>query len=449
MIATGNTARRLARVLWPDPDWARGRGRDRMFWRLALSACGVLAVVALAEAAAWLGRPAEPRAGDLALLAALAACYGVLAWVVPRVQPGTVRLLRHLLLLATLALIPLRGVARAGDQGLYATGLMVIALAAFLTSPWLVVAYTVATIVLIALLDRPAAIGALNLGTVAVTGAGTVAAAFIFAQAQGLARQRNAALQASAALLERRVAERTAALEHSNRTLRDFMAAVTHELRGPLSNIRAYAEEELAQAGAGGAAREALEVIVDEADVLAEHVAKLALAAQIDADALAPACSPLAPDELVAEAVAVLRGRFRLAGRPLQLAVPAGLPAVCADERFARIVLTNLLDNAHKYSPPYLPVEVSARLEQGGVAIAVRDHGPGVAPDDRERIFERFARGRAAGLPGGLGLGLAICRELARRQHGDVTLGEPGADGATFVFRLPLADGCTELVAVG
>jgi two-component system, NtrC family, sensor histidine kinase KinB len=101
-------------------------------------------------------------------------------------------------------------------------------------------------------------------------------------------------------------------------------------------------------------------------------------------------------------------------------------------------VLLNLLENAARYSPEGAPIAVTvSRATDNRVRVAVRDQGPGVAPDEQQRIFERFVRGAAAQSKGGLGIGLYLCRIIVEGHGG--TLGidsKPGA-GAIFWFQLP------------
>jgi two-component system sensor histidine kinase SenX3 len=102
--------------------------------------------------------------------------------------------------------------------------------------------------------------------------------------------------------------------------------------------------------------------------------------------------------------------------------------------------VTNLLDNAVKYSEPGEPVEVDATVEVATVCISVRDHGIGIPSRDLERIFERFyrvdrARSRATG---GTGLGLSIVRHVAQAHGGDVTVESVEGEGSTFRLRVPL-----------
>jgi signal transduction histidine kinase len=118
--------------------------------------------------------------------------------------------------------------------------------------------------------------------------------------------------------------------------------------------------------------------------------------------------------------------------------------AVLGDRDAAERILVNLLDNAAKYSPAGSGIAVAVRAGSDGyVEVAVADRGPGVPAGERDRIFERLYRGdrsRSIGADQGAGLGLAICRALARGQGGDVTVRDTPGGGATFVVTLPRAE---------
>jgi signal transduction histidine kinase len=105
----------------------------------------------------------------------------------------------------------------------------------------------------------------------------------------------------------------------------------------------------------------------------------------------------------------------------------------------ARVVRI-LLDNALRYGPPGRAVTLSTTRADGRVGILVSDHGPGIPPEEREHVFERFHRGRAAGSESGFGLGLAIGRELAERMGGALRLAEREPPGASFVLVLAAAE---------
>jgi signal transduction histidine kinase len=102
-------------------------------------------------------------------------------------------------------------------------------------------------------------------------------------------------------------------------------------------------------------------------------------------------------------------------------------------------ILRILLDNAVQMTPPGSEIRVTLHHSEGPVTVSVCDHGPGVAPEERELIFKRFHRGRETGGSAGFGLGLAIGRELAERMGGELVLEDAPAPGATFTLRLPAA----------
>ena len=124
--------------------------------------------------------------------------------------------------------------------------------------------------------------------------------------------------------------------------------------------------------------------------------------------------------------------------RPVDVAVPQDPVLVSADGSRLRQVLTNLLDNAAKNSPPRAPVRVQVSVNGSEARVAVSDQGAGIAADQAERVFERFVRGRAAATRG-TGLGLYIARRIVEGHGGRIWADEPGTPGATIVFSLPLA----------
>ncbi|HZD38322.1 MAG TPA: ATP-binding protein, partial [Actinomycetes bacterium] len=176
-------------------------------------------------------------------------------------------------------------------------------------------------------------------------------------------------------------------------------------------------------------------------------VEQLLEATRLEQAELGPAAGPLI------DAVKVAREVERATelghpGRQVRLDAGRALPVRAAPETVLQ-VLTNLLDNAAKYSPAGTPIRLQARRLGGHAVIAVIDAGPGIPAGQRERIFERFTQLEASdGSRGeGAGLGLFIARKLARSLGGDLVLCEPatGTPGARFELRLPLAASRGEL----
>ena len=122
----------------------------------------------------------------------------------------------------------------------------------------------------------------------------------------------------------------------------------------------------------------------------------------------------------------------------------AGSPLYAlGDERRIAQVVRNLVNNAVKYSQAGSPVEISVGLSADRLAasVSVRDHGPGVPPAERPRLFEKFRRLSTAGATRGSGLGLYISRQIARDHGGELTADWPPGGGSVFTFSLPLAGG--------
>ncbi len=232
---------------------------------------------------------------------------------------------------------------------------------------------------------------------------------------------------------------------------RRFMADAAHELRTPVTVIRGEAEVALARpARPEGEYRDALEVVAGESVRLSGIVDDLFTLARADAGQMPLRTTPLYLEELAADtarAIATLAARKHI---ELTVDAPAELPFT-GDEALLRRMLTNLLDNAVKYTPPGGQVRVSAGRTDGRYRIAVSDTGPGVPSEHRDRIFERFHRvegartdegaveGDAGDRGGGAGLGLPIARWIARAHDGTLVLAESGPAGSRFVVELPAA----------
>jgi two-component system, OmpR family, phosphate regulon sensor histidine kinase PhoR len=222
----------------------------------------------------------------------------------------------------------------------------------------------------------------------------------------------------------------------------DFVATVSHELRTPLAAIHG-AVLTLSKRGSelGPALQDSLlGIVVEQSERLSELVEQILLAAQLDSGGLRLARERF--DGAVVARNVIVNTRPRVpAGVTLELAAPVAAASVVGDPDKTRHVLSNLIDNAIKYSPDGGRIDVIIASEEDRLRFTVRDEGLGIPPGEQERIFEKFYRLDAAmsrGV-GGSGLGLYICRELVRRMDGRIWVSsEPGA-GSSFSFDLPLA----------
>jgi two-component system, OmpR family, sensor histidine kinase SenX3 len=219
---------------------------------------------------------------------------------------------------------------------------------------------------------------------------------------------------------------------------RDFVANVSHELKTPIGALALLAETMVAGADED-VMRQLADRVAREADRLGHIIDDLLDLSMIEAQE-APSRELVPVSVLIAAGVDAVRLPAEAAEIPIVVTEPLPDVSVPCDRRQVLSALTNLLDNAIKYSEPHSPVELGAVVVAGMVTITVADHGPGIPSRDLERIFERFyrvdrARSRDTG---GTGLGLAIVRHVAQVHGGDVSVESREGEGSTFRLRLAL-----------
>jgi two-component system sensor histidine kinase KdpD len=214
-----------------------------------------------------------------------------------------------------------------------------------------------------------------------------------------------------------------------------LLASISHDLRTPLTTITA-----LAQAGARRGDQNAL-AIEEQAGRLSRLVTDLLDMSRLKGGALPFKVELNTAEDLVGAAVRQVRGLVQ--ERTVETQVDFDQPALAGRFDFVQSlrVLSNLLENALRYSPHSSPVQISIQREGSTLVFAVADRGPGVPASERERIFEPFYRLAGAPAAGaGAGLGLAIARRLAELQGGSVEYAPRPGGGSVFVLRLPAAD---------
>lgn len=227
-------------------------------------------------------------------------------------------------------------------------------------------------------------------------------------------------------------------VEESRRRQAEFIAAASHELRSPLSVIRTSAsalavapDESVRLAGS----------IEAECCRMARLVDDLLSLARSDAGTWSVRREEVDVDALLLEAVERFSPAARQKGQALLLEVPErDLPAVLGDAQRLSQVLAILLDNALCYTPEGGSVTLSGRAERRWLILEVSDTGPGIAPNDLPRIFDRFYRADSARTTKEhFGLGLSIARELARLHGGTLRVSHTGPGGTAFELRLPIS----------
>jgi signal transduction histidine kinase len=217
---------------------------------------------------------------------------------------------------------------------------------------------------------------------------------------------------------------------------RELIANVSHELRTPIAALQAVLENLVD--GVATADPATLSTALSQTQRLGRLVAELLDLSRIDAGAVALDLEPVPVAELVGETVAEAEVAARVAARGVgfTIDIPPRLVAR-VDRNRVHQVLVNLLDNAARHSPPGGVVSISVQSEGSRMVVEVSDEGPGIAPEDRDRVFHRFTRGdRAVG--GGTGLGLAIARWAVDLHGGEIVVAEPVAGrGCRIQITLP------------
>ncbi len=257
--------------------------------------------------------------------------------------------------------------------------------------------------------------------------------------------------------LEDKVNERTAALKQRNAELdrlnqelraldemkSDFVALVSHELRAPLTVLNGGLELALQSAEKlPPHSRSVLEIMSQESSRLTDFVQSILDVSRLEAGKFVITPGPVAVHPLVEQAAAIVLASGR---RNVEWNITPDLPPIWGDEVYLEQIIRNLISNADKYSPPEKSIHLCACLDGNKVRVSVKDHGPGIPPDVKDRLFSRFSRlqsGESA--PSGWGLGLYLGRKLIEAQHGEIGFVSPiwksaQAPGSEFFILMPIA----------
>ncbi len=221
-----------------------------------------------------------------------------------------------------------------------------------------------------------------------------------------------------------------------------LLSSVSHDLRTPLSSIKAAASSLLQEdVQWDEEARRSFALAIEhEADRLNRLVGNLLDMSRIEAGALKPEKEWYPVDELIHDVLGHMQPVLQ--GRIVQTHLPDDLPPVELDYLEMDQVLTNLIENAIRYTPPESPIEVSAQIEGDQMVISVADRGPGIPQADKERVFDKFYRvlgtQRNATRITGSGLGLAVSKGLVEAHGGHIWVEDHEGGGSIFRFTLPV-----------
>jgi signal transduction histidine kinase len=223
---------------------------------------------------------------------------------------------------------------------------------------------------------------------------------------------------------------------------RDFLANVSHELRTPLTSIQGFAQAISEGAADSPAAVERSATIIQgEAERMQRLVENLLALARLEANLNQLERSPIAPVPLLNALVEKFAPMAATKTITLNAMLPPDLPDVLGDGDQLAQVFTNLLDNALKHTPTGGRVTIGATVTGSEVVITVSDTGPGIPVADQARIFERFYQvDKSRARSGGVGLGLAISKEIIQAHGGRIGVGSAPNGGAVFTVWLPIGD---------
>ena len=212
-----------------------------------------------------------------------------------------------------------------------------------------------------------------------------------------------------------------------------LLRSVSHDLRTPLATIQAVASDlRDGTVYAPETRDDLLDLVSDEAARLNRMVANLLSMSRIETGSLAPHRQAIAVDELLSDR---LRQLDRvLAGRAIHLDLSTDLPHVDADYTQLEQVITNLLENAARHTPPGSPIQIQVRLAGPMMAWTFSDEGPGIPAEEQEAVFEPFHRGASSSSSG---VGLAICKAIIEAHGGEIWL-DPTTSGTRIAFTIPL-----------
>ena len=224
----------------------------------------------------------------------------------------------------------------------------------------------------------------------------------------------------------------------------EFVATASHELRSPLTSIKGFVELLSRSDGLDAKQREFLDVILLSTNRLVDLVNDLLDVARIEAGQFEIHRRATDVVEAVREVATLIEPRIADKAQELELHLPRLVPPALADPARLRQITTNLITNAHLYTPPRGRIEVALEAEEHAIVLTVSDNGRGMTREEQEHIFDRFYRGADGRIAPGTGLGLSVVKSLVDLHGGSITVESEPEKGSRFTVRIPrqpLAEG--------
>jgi signal transduction histidine kinase len=221
---------------------------------------------------------------------------------------------------------------------------------------------------------------------------------------------------------------------------RDYLSDIAHELRAPLTAIAGYSQMLLDEPSDEEMMRDFVQIIHDEARRMGDLVNNFLDLARMESGRAELVKGATNIRDIVEQVVTMMQPTAQQRAIAIETDVSPDVPIIQADNNRLKQVMLNLVSNAIKYNKDGGQVLISAQVEDGHLRVAVRDTGVGIAPEDLERIGEKFFRVRGASEESlGTGLGLAIARQIAEAHSGRLEIQSIYGEGSTFSFTVPLA----------
>jgi two-component system sensor histidine kinase KdpD len=233
------------------------------------------------------------------------------------------------------------------------------------------------------------------------------------------------------------LANQARAARKSEELKSSILDALAHEFKTPLTSIKAASTALLSMSATPAEQqRELLSIIDEETDRLTNLVTEAIQVSRIEAGKIKLTRVPTAVSDIVGSVMSHMK--TRLDDRLVQIEVESGLPQVLVDRELIELAVRQIFDNALKYSRPGTPVTVHATGNSELVRLSIRDSGPGISPDEQQRIFEKFYRGEAIRnkLPGS-GVGLTVVKDIVTAHSGSVHVESSPKSGTVFTLDLP------------
>jgi len=218
------------------------------------------------------------------------------------------------------------------------------------------------------------------------------------------------------------------------------MAMIYHDLRSPLANIISSLDilSTLLPADSDPSIGTVFQIATRSTDRLQRLISMLLDIYRLESGQAIVRKADVDPAELASDCVDVVRQSAEGKTQVLNVVIADGLPIISADYDMIRRVFINLLENAVKFTPNGGAIEAGCALQESEVMLWVQDTGPGIPPESREKVFEKYSRLQTDRYPKGIGLGLAFCRLAVLAHGGRIWVESPAGAGSRFIFTLPV-----------